>query len=475
MKQAKIFQKLTIILFSLFVFVPASCGMLQDTTASIAINLGGGARAVSTEDRASAVFDIYFNENLVGSQVSGNFYAEATVGTTIVVRVEAFVDGKLIAAGAASLYVQSGVNSVNISLREVQIPSEGGTVVTPPPGGGTITVTQIKIAGFDLSKYCKQGDNSIGNFSSGDAAGIAVSNPQDIQGTTFSEGEQLPVPTFSHGTTHTATFVGWVPVDDVGTLASFAMSDFDGKTLIPAIILDPVPTPFVAEIVGGQQYTDFMDAFNYVTADQTLKLLKDVNITRQLSITKNMTLDLNGYSILGDDSFGLIDIQSNKTFTLNDSKGSGREGMLTRGSYGNGAAVYINTNATFNMNGGDITGNTSKAGGAVYLAGTGSKFVMDGAAKITYNTVTEATANRYGGAGVCMYGGTFEMRNGEISNNTVSGSNGSGGGIFMNGGTFTKTGGEVKNNSAPNGANLSVQSGTATGNGATLATTNDAF
>lgn len=467
MKQAKIFQKLAVVLFGLFLFVPYSCGMIQDTTASININLGGGARAVSAEDKAAAVFDIYFNGELVGSRVSGNFHSEVTMGTTVVVRVEAFLDGKLIATGESSLYVQRGVNSITVTLREVETPSDGG--------GGAMP-TQITIAVFDTSKFCKQGDNSIGNFSSGDAAGISIQNVDAIlQTTIFNEGEQLPEPTFTQGDTHTATFVGWVPVDETSLLSKTALNEFNGKTLIPGILLEPISVPFDAEIVGGQQYPDFMTAFNAVTADQTLKLLKDVNITSQLSITKNMTLDLNGYSISGDDTFGLIDIQARITFTLNDSKGSGSEGTLTGGgNYGNGSAVYINNNATFKMYGGNITGNQTNTGGAVYVYG--GTFEMHGG-KITNNTVTNPGSTGGGGGVRIDNNGSFIMETGEISNNTVSGTtNGKGGGIFVNGGTFTKTGGEVKNNSAPNGKNLYVASGsTATGNGATLATTNDAF
>lgn len=237
MRQVKIFRNLTAVLFALFLFVPVSCSMIQDATASVTINLGGGARAISAEDKASAVFDVYFDGNLVGSRVAGNFNADATVGTTIVVRIDAFVRGDLVATGQSSLYVQNGENGVTIILREIQTQTGGETVINPPSGS-----TQITIAGFDLSQYCKQGDNTIGSFGSGDAAGISIQNVDAIRQTTaFNEGEQLPVPMFTPGNTHTATFAGWVPVDDTALLSKMVLREFNGKTLIPAIVLDANP------------------------------------------------------------------------------------------------------------------------------------------------------------------------------------------------------------------------------------------
>lgn len=231
MKKAKIFQNLAAVLFGLFLFVPVSCSMIEDATASVSINLGGGARAISAEDKAVAVFDIYFDGNLVGSRVSGNFNAEADVGTTIVVRIDAFVRGDLVATGQSSLYVQNGENGVTVILHEIQ-PSSGGS--------GGVMPTQITIAGFDLSRYCNQDSMlTIGSFGSGDAAGITVSNPQDIQGTTFNVDDMLPEPIFTEGDTHIARFVGWVPDDGNGGLAKFAANGFNGKTLIPGILLDP--------------------------------------------------------------------------------------------------------------------------------------------------------------------------------------------------------------------------------------------
>lgn len=230
MKRAKIFQNLAAVLFGLFLFIPVSCSMIQDATASVTINLGGGARAISAEDRASALIDVYFDGNLVGSRVSGSFNAEATAGTTIVVRLEAFVRGDLVATGQSSLYVQNGNNIVTVILREIQ-PHSGGA--------GGVMPTQITIARFDTSRFCNQNGNLIDSFGMGDTVGITVSNAQDIQGTTFNVDAPLPEPTFTPGDTHIATFVGWVPNDDPGLLNKNALAEFDGKTLIPAIVLDP--------------------------------------------------------------------------------------------------------------------------------------------------------------------------------------------------------------------------------------------
>ena len=133
--------------------------------------------------------------------------------------------------------------------------------------------------------------------------------------------------------------------------------------------------------------------------------------------------------------------------------------------YGNGVAVGGSTSA-FIMYGGEISGNSSSNkktyGGGVYTAGN---FTMYGG-KISNNTSSVTDSE---GGGVCVYGtygGTFEMNDGEISGNSAY----YGGGVSVHTGTFTLNGGTIKENkSTKNGGGIYIwSSATFTMNGGTV-------
>jgi hypothetical protein len=115
------------------------------------------------------------------------------------------------------------------------------------------------------------------------------------------------------------------------------------------------------------------------------------------------------------------------------------------------------------MEGGEISGNTIRntyngsnntIGGGV-LVNTGASFTMQGG-KISGNT-TISNSYAYGGGVYVFYNnGTFIMEGGEISGNTAisNGLNGAyayGGGVYVReGGSFRKTGGSIYGSDADN-------------------------
>ena len=120
-------------------------------------------------------------------------------------------------------------------------------------------------------------------------------------------------------------------------------------------------------------------------------------------------------------------------------------GKITGGS-SEGSAVIV-YGGTFTMNGGTITEN---AGGGVQVAsanGTAS-FIMNGGS-ITENACVGSTSNYISCGGVIVAGGSFTMNGGSITGNTATGSyatTASGGVLVYSGGRFTMTGGEITNN-----------------------------
>jgi len=126
----------------------------------------------------------------------------------------------------------------------------------------------------------------------------------------------------------------------------------------------------------------------------------------------------------------------------------------TTASSGGGVYVY---SGTFNMNGGDISGNTAGyyGGGVEILSGT---FTMNGGS-ISNNTATD-------GGGVNLDDGVFTMNGGNISENAAGAG---GGGVEMNDGTFTMTLGNIDNNTAAySGGGVLVNGGTFNFDGGTI-------
>ena len=238
--------------------------------------------------------------------------------------------------------------------------------------------------------------------------------------------------------------------------------------------------PPVAQVGDNDEYTDLQAAIDAAATHAenpgTVKLLADVTMTNTLSIPegKFVSIDLNDHGILHKGSSSVIMINSGNNINegaeltltdtavtktthyilLNENKrgtdvsnvkpDSGIEGVdyltvtggyitggqgYTEGSETYGGGVFIGENATFNMKGGTICGNTATPGlaqhygygGGVYIDAD-SIFKMEGG-KISNNSA-------YGGGGVCLDGSEFNMNGGEITGNISTGGNG--GGINLN-------------------------------------------
>ena len=253
-------------------------------------------------------------------------------------------------------------------------------------------------------------------------------------------------------------------------------------------------------------------------------LTTNVKLSTTWTPADGTVLDLNGHSITMENEGAVINVTG--TFTLTDCKGgvdTNPYGKITHKTGVKGSGVNIRPaamgDATFTMYGGEISGNAAGSGtngGGVYvgdpyetfimLGGTitnnsagfggggvyvgGGKFEMSGDAVITKNTanhgsgggvymsgsstpnslnsftmsgnakIAENTATQTGG-GVYMNGGpNFTMNGGSIYKNTASGD---GGGVYMLSGTFTMNDGNIYNNTATeNGGGVCVNGGTFT-------------
>ncbi|MBP5420691.1 MAG: InlB B-repeat-containing protein [Bacteroidales bacterium] len=197
-----------------------------------------------------------------------------------------------------------------------------------------------------------------------------------------------------------------------------------------------IPTVSVTHEATTTNYETLTDALEAAQDDDVITLLSDVNLTDVLTVNKNITLDLAGYTIdrglanseTAESNGNVININYDCTLTLDDSSAD-KTGTIT-GGYNNSYSGGVYVKGTFIMNAGTITGNqSSDRGGGVYVLGT---FTMNDGA------ITRNQASNQGG-GVYLQG-TFTMNGGAITENRSNYSGGwwgasadenVGGGVFV--------------------------------------------
>ena len=201
-----------------------------------------------------------------------------------------------------------------------------------------------------------------------------------------------------------------------------------------------------------------------ITAGNSVKLTKNIDINTALNVTSTLTLDLNGcvlrLRMRGNTS--VFYVYNNATLTIQDSSAA-KSGTITGGNAGDGGGVYIGDNLSEGhlvMTGGTITGCATdpfrgggRGGGVFVFKGS---FTMSGTAKITNCTA-------FWGGGVVVHTGssTFTMNGGEISDCKASST---GGGVcLISGAGFEMTGGIIRDCTAdwrPESSAINIQPGT---------------
>lgn len=227
-----------------------------------------------------------------------------------------------------------------------------------------------------------------------------------------------------------------------------------------ALCMTLLPTAALAE--GKETEVTTADALaTALNGDATIiKLTADIEISTTLTVSRAVTLDLNGNVLKRTDTGRVIEVQNNGNLTLTDSTPSATHsfkvdestklwildktngtntvngGVITGGNANannnDGGGVIIVSGGTFTMTGGNIVGCTAGSGGGVDVSGT---FTMTG------GSIAGCVAAHASGGGVYVEtGGAFEMSGGSIAGCVAA--NGSGGGICNDG--TTKLSGSAK-------------------------------
>ena len=175
-----------------------------------------------------------------------------------------------------------------------------------------------------------------------------------------------------------------------------------------------VTNPLVC--TAGASEPNLRGMIEQANAGATITLNSNTEIAATLQITKNLTLDLNGHVLKMTGSGSVLKVSDRATLTITDSRPqnphtgpygrlpaggviTGGEGMNVTGIYNVGGAVFLENGTTLKLEGGTLTGNSSR--GSVFI--DGAIFEMSG------GTITGETV------GVRNNVGTFKMTGGRIT------------------------------------------------------------
>lgn len=228
----------------------------------------------------------------------------------------------------------------------------------------------------------------------------------------------------------TAASVGTYTADL--TLASKGGSSF--KATIK-VVVEPAAANDVMVKNGAKQLTlSWADAMAQAVAGDTVQLLRDVNMAATQTITKAMTLDLNGRRLSGS-------LAVNSDVTIIDSK---LIGVLES----DGVAVTVES-GSLTLKRGEIIGVT-----AVSVSAGGSFYFVDG-------ILTATTAGIYNE-------GTVQMKSGEINISSTSAA----AGVQVMGGSVSLEGGKITASvSGASGRGVVVSAGTLNAHNVTIKAT----
>ena len=190
---------------------------------------------------------------------------------------------------------------------------------------------------------------------------------------------------------------------------------------------DKVNIDYVAQ-VGKFSYETLAEAFTAAQADETITLLGNSELSETIKVNKNVTLNLNGFTISGTDnatgSFALIEIQPGAELIINDSSDdkSGKITLIATNNRGWNAysSVISNQRGKLTVNGGTLEhlGGTDMAYGIDNLTngkGTYAETIINGGTvKSTYRAIRQFLNGTEAQNILTVNGGTIEGANKSI-------------------------------------------------------------
>lgn len=187
------------------------------------------------------------------------------------------------------------------------------------------------------------------------------------------------------------------------------------------------PNANTVAMIGATEYSSLPDAINEANTGDTVKLLKDVTVTKPIKVTKSMTLDLNGHVLTAttasnrsepkDEKNSAIWVTAeNVNLTINGmTAGSGMKMGDTHNTewktkvWGFVDLREGSAGSTVTINGGSYTGSTCASDNyhytALFTVGSESKLVLNNVSAETDERVVKAS----GCGEVIVSGGTYNI------------------------------------------------------------------
>ena len=300
------------------------------------------------------------------------------------------------------------------------------------------------------------------------------------------------------------------PADDAAAQPEGEVSDPQPETALTALSGEGA-TPAAGETVKDVRTADELTAAIADSTVNTVKLAGDISISSSLTVTRTVTLDLNGHvlQMTGNDRDPVIEVKKNSSgvgignLTLIDSApntahkftpnadglwvlneengtktvnggvitGSKEIGIWVEGVHdphltqkpavgcaaAAGGGVFAGFYAYFTMTGGSIRGCAAVAGGGVCLTNS-SSFAMGGNALIADCISTDGGSCGGGGIFVSTSGGKVSLSGSAkikncrtVKRDRVDFPNVTGGGVHVSSGSFEMSGGSIESCTAVNG------------------------
>lgn len=221
------------------------------------------------------------------------------------------------------------------------------------------------------------------------------------------------------------------------------------------------------------------ESTNSLPTSGSYYLLYDVQLTDEVSISKDLNLCLNGHTITAAENKRILSNPSNTevTISITDCTAVTVDGVYTAGKLtgghdtgtAGGGAIYLRAGGNLNLFEGIITGNQSNVAAGALLVTTNTVTNIYGG-EISENTAVNGETMKPGGAIYAMKGAEVNVLGGVFKNNSGY----QGGAIWVDGSAskLTVTGGTFADNTASvngaaiygKGSAVTISGGTFTGN-----------
>lgn len=195
-----------------------------------------------------------------------------------------------------------------------------------------------------------------------------------------------------------------------------------------ALCLSLLPTAALAEGETPTQTVTEVDTQDKLVAavqnDGEVKLTGNIELTNKVTISKTVTLDLNGNTLASNSNNYAIEINDGGNLTITDSDSS-NGGTIANVTTTGGGCVYVKERGSLTMNGGTIAKNT------ILETDSGATFHMTGNAVNNGTIITGDT--KFTMDGKAKSNGTISVKELDSSNNIIFGGQAEAGTVEING------------------------------------------